>query len=124
MSGRMLLAFALTFIVILVTQQLMSKYYKKPEPQPVKNESVQQPASNAAAAPASAGNQPSTSNAPAGKAGSPSAPARQGSLQPDIVIENDLYKITLTNKGAQAKSWILKKYQDDKGRPLELVHPI
>ena len=120
----MLLAFALTFIVILVTQQIMSKYYKKPEPQPVKNESIQQPASNATAPASTDTNQPPTSNPPARKTTSPSLPGRQASLQPDIVIENDVYKITLTNKGAQAKSWILKKYQDDKGRPLELVHPI
>src|SRR5262249_59895927 len=46
------------------------------------------------------------------------------STESETVIENDVYRITLTNKGAQAKSWILKKYQDDKGKPLELVHPI
>jgi len=40
------------------------------------------------------------------------------------VIENGLYKITFSNRGGQVKSWILKKYTDDKGQPLELVHPI
>ena len=39
------------------------------------------------------------------------------------MVENDLYKITFTNHGAQAKSWILKKYKDDKGQPLDLVNP-
>ena len=39
-------------------------------------------------------------------------------------MENDLYKITFTNRGAQVRSWILKKYHDDKGNPLELVNTV
>jgi YidC/Oxa1 family membrane protein insertase len=37
-------------------------------------------------------------------------------------VENELYKITFSNRGAQATSWILKKYQDSYGKPLDLVH--
>ena len=33
-----------------------------------------------------------------------------------------MYKIRFTNKGGQVTSWILKKYTDDKGGPLELVN--
>ena len=40
------------------------------------------------------------------------------------MIENDLYRITFTNRGGQAKSWILKKYFDDQGRPLDLVNQV
>jgi YidC/Oxa1 family membrane protein insertase len=38
------------------------------------------------------------------------------------VVENDLYKIVFTNKGGQAKSWVLKKFKDEKGQPLDLVN--
>ena len=38
------------------------------------------------------------------------------------MVENDLYRITFTNKGAQVKSWVLKKFNDDQGHPLELVN--
>ena len=38
------------------------------------------------------------------------------------VVENELYRITFSNKGAQATSWILKKYKDSYGKPLDLVH--
>ena len=38
------------------------------------------------------------------------------------MVENDLYRITFTNRGAQVKSWVLKKYDDDQGHPLELVN--
>ena len=38
------------------------------------------------------------------------------------VVENELYKITFSNRGAQATSWILKKYKDSYGQPLDLIH--
>jgi YidC/Oxa1 family membrane protein insertase len=38
------------------------------------------------------------------------------------VIENDVYRIVFTNRGGRVKSWVLKKYNDDKGGPLELVN--
>ena len=38
------------------------------------------------------------------------------------VVENELYRITFTNRGAQVNSWILKKYKDDNGKPLDLVN--
>jgi len=39
------------------------------------------------------------------------------------VVENDLYRITFTNKGAQVKSWILKKFDNDaQNGPLDLVN--
>jgi YidC/Oxa1 family membrane protein insertase len=48
--------------------------------------------------------------------------AKQATTESEVVVESDLYKITLSNRGAQAKSWILKKYKDDQGRPLDLVN--
>jgi len=30
------------------------------------------------------------------------------------VIENGVYRIVFTNRGGRVKSWILKKYTDDK----------
>ena len=42
----------------------------------------------------------------------------------ETVIENDLYRITFTNRGAQVKSWILKKFDNDaQNGPLDLVNP-
>ena len=50
-----------------------------------------------------------------------SGASKQAAAEAETVIENDLYRITFTNRGAQVKSWILKKYLDDHGKPLELV---
>ena len=120
----MLLAFARTFVVILITQQFVAKYYKKPEAPPVKNESVQQPVANPT--PAAVAPSPSGRPSPASPGKTTKSPAitKEAGSESETVIENDLYRITFTNKGAQVKSWILKKYQDDHGKPLELVHPI
>ena len=38
-------------------------------------------------------------------------------------IDTDLYKIEFSNQGAVVTSWVLKKYQDDAGKPLQLINP-
>ena len=49
---------------------------------------------------------------------------KQASQEVPIVIENDLYRITFSNRGAEVKSWILKKYDNDaENGPLDLVNP-
>jgi YidC/Oxa1 family membrane protein insertase len=51
------------------------------------------------------------------------APVTQASAESTTVIENELYRITFTNRGAQVSSWILKNFKDSDGKPLNLVHP-
>ena len=49
---------------------------------------------------------------------------KQASSETETVIENDLYRITFTNRGAQVKSWILKKFDNEtQNGPLDLVNP-
>jgi YidC/Oxa1 family membrane protein insertase len=111
---RLLLAFALTMLILLAMQPFMSRYTKQQQP------------------PASAPSQPSAPAAgqPAQPETKPTAPiarapaSTMASSESETVVENDLYRISLTNRGAQAKSWILKKYRDDKGNPLELVNTL
>ena len=108
---RLLLVFAITFLIILASQPLLKKYgLKGPEsPSPAQNQPV-----NPAPQPS-----PSASTAPPPVA---SAGAKQASSETETVVENDLYKIRFTNRGGQVKSWVLKKFKDDKGQPLELVN--
>ena len=114
MERRLLLVFALTFLVIILFQPLLKKYLPQPAVPPAQTQTPVPPVSQAA-----------QSVQPAGKeaaAGASTTGARkQAASEADTVIENDLYRITFTNRGAQVKSWILKKYQDDHGKPLELV---
>ena len=48
-------------------------------------------------------------------------PVIEGSKAEDIVIENDLYRVTFSTRGAVVDSWILKKYLDAKEAPLNLI---
>jgi YidC/Oxa1 family membrane protein insertase len=61
-----------------------------------------------------------------------SQPAEQKSLEAvsenlkglearDVTVETDLFIAVFTNEGAGLKSFMLKKYLDDKGQPLDLV---
>ena len=81
-----------------------------------------------------AGSQPAAqTEAPAAAATSaapapPAAPAKvtvptvQATAASTTVVENELYRITFSNKGGQVTSWILKNYKDNDGKPLDLVH--
>jgi len=114
---RVMIIFAVTMLLLMLAQQFLVK------PQP------QQTAKNPQAGSASGnpGTAPVASPATQGTASAaPSAPLAAGSVQAaseqTTVVENDLYRITFTNRGGQVKSWILKKYTDDQGQPLDLVH--
>ena len=48
---------------------------------------------------------------------------RAATAETTFVVENDLYRVTFSNRGAVVKSWELKKYTDDKHKTLDLVHP-
>ena len=110
MERRLLLVFALTFLVIILFQPLLKKYLPQPASTP-----VQVPAQPSAQSAAQSTTQAAAVAMPA------SGASKQAAAEAETVIENDLYRITFTNRGAQVKSWILKKYLDDHGKPLELV---
>jgi YidC/Oxa1 family membrane protein insertase len=71
------------------------------------------------------------SQAPPGPAPKAAATAKPSSAVPQIAasivttttVENELFKIEFTNRGAQVEHWILKKYFDSAGKPLDLVQP-
>jgi YidC/Oxa1 family membrane protein insertase len=107
---RLLVVVVITFVVLLVSQPLLKKYMPAPPAQPQSQPAQAQPA-------------------PEPPISAPAAPVRpntvtkQASSETETVIENDLYKITFTNRGAQVKSWILKKFDNDaQNGPLDLVN--
>lgn len=122
-SKRMVMVFAFTFIMMMVAQQFLFKN-AKPSPssqEAAKQQQQQQPQTPAAASGAAA---TGTAGAAAVKSAAqkPAAPVKQATGETETVVDNDVFRITFTNRGAQVKSWILKKYKDEKGNPLELVH--
>lgn len=120
MERRLLLTFALTFLVILLFQPILKKYLPQTSTPPAQTQTQTQPQNPPA---------PSTPSKPTEVSGTKRAASRptttkQASAESEIVIENDLYRIAFTNRGAQVKSWVLKKFNDDKGQPLELVNRV
>jgi YidC/Oxa1 family membrane protein insertase len=114
---RLLLVFLLTFVVLIIFQPLLKKYMPQPPAAPPQKQAVTEQAGPVSAASASTAMVPAK-RAPAGTV------SKQGSAETETVIENDLYKITFTNRGAQVKSWILKKFDNEtqNGRQ-DLVNP-
>ena len=121
---RILVASLLSMGVILI----WAKYFGPKPP-------VQQPQANrpAVTAPATAG---PTATSPANTAQAPATPAaiaptvplnvapRSDTQERSIVIENSLYRVEISNRGAVVKSWQLKQYKDDckyGQRTLDLV---
>ena len=124
----MLMVFAVTFALIIISQIFLFKDKSKPQP---KTNPVQTSQSNAPAPEA----QSETASAPAeavskGRAraianpGKGPAVAKVANGEVETVVENDVVRIVFTNRGAQAKSWVLKKYKDEDGHPLDLVNPL
>jgi YidC/Oxa1 family membrane protein insertase len=85
-------------------------------------ESPDHPAISAPAASSStSSSSPTSSPSPTAPAAS-ATPAVVAAAQTSTTVENELYKITFSNRGGQVTSWILKKYKDNAGHPLDLVH--
>ncbi len=70
---------------------------------------------------------PSTAVPTAGKAAASAAPVtlRAASAESSVVVESDLYRVEISNRGGVVRSWQLKKFTDDHKPPrtLDLVHP-
>jgi YidC/Oxa1 family membrane protein insertase len=131
---RILVASLLSMVVIL----LWAKYFgPKPAPQPPQaNRPLQTGPATSGPAPASprpAGSNPSPA-ASVTAAAPVSVPSKSDSQERIISIENNLYHVEISNKGAVVTSWKLKKYTDDTKPPqkcrdgttppcvLDLVH--
>ena len=118
---RGMMAFTLLFLVVLLGYQ----YFFKP-PQPA----TPPPAAQTQSQPP---NQPQPTLPAAGAAAQPqlappqvapaATPMIAAQLETTTTVENENYKIVFTNRGAQVKSWVLKKYFDTAGKPLDMVQP-
>ena len=101
------LIFAATFIVLLLLQPTLMRYLGR-------NQTTPPSETKPAAFP-----QAATPSAPVPLPKIPGG--KKGTSEQELVIESDLYRITFSTRGALVKSWVLKRYTDDHGRPLELV---
>jgi YidC/Oxa1 family membrane protein insertase len=118
-DSRSFLVFALVFLVMLLALQ----YFRPKKPQPTEQPKQQQitaPTSTAGDTAATA----STENAKGDNGASASpVPSVAAASEQTTTVENENYRIVFTNRGAQVKSWVLKRQEDENGKPLDLVNP-
>ena len=100
---------------MMAAQPFLKKYFPTPPPPKQQTQVAETPAP------------PPPANASAEKAIRGSKPSeeatKQAASEEETVIESDLYRITFTNRGAQVKAWILKKFDNDtESGPLDLVN--
>jgi len=114
---RMLIAVALSFVVLLLWRFVLVKEPPK-EPGKVETETMSQ----SAPAPDTAQKEPKSSGAPAATGTTQALPVVEGTAPETVVVEGDLYRATLSTQGGVARSWVLKKYKDANEQPLDVVN--
>jgi YidC/Oxa1 family membrane protein insertase len=113
---RMLLLLVFFFVTIVALQYFLPKPQPQPEP-PKPAGQTQAQATPGAPVAASPLRQATPARA------APRAAAKHAAAESETVLENQYYRIVFTNRGGVAKSWVLKKFKDNNGKPLELVNP-
>jgi YidC/Oxa1 family membrane protein insertase len=114
METRLLIAFVLMFAVLFASQYL----YKSPGgPKPTSPQITPAQAAIETRKP-----EAPAIPSPAAMSKQPMPGAIQGDAEREFTVDTDLYKIRFANKGGVIRSWLLKKYFDHTGKPLELVN--
>ncbi|HEY1213760.1 MAG TPA: membrane protein insertase YidC [Bryobacteraceae bacterium] len=112
LEKRLPLALALMMLVLLASQ-----YFFKPAPGP----KPAAPVTNKNAAALAA--KPQEAPAPMVASTEVSAGEVKANAEVSTTIDTSLYDIVFSNRGGVVKSWTLKKYQDSRGKPLQLINP-
>jgi YidC/Oxa1 family membrane protein insertase len=110
METRLLLAFLLMGLVLFLTPYI----YKAPAQPP------KQAVPTAAKQAAQAEKKPEAAAPPAA---TQTVPGQiQDAAEREFTVDTNIYRIKFSNRGATVHSWVLKKYLDHAGKPLELVN--
>ena len=131
LEKRLPIALGLMMLVLLASQ-----YFFKPAPgpkpaKPVNETAVAKLATPPPSASATQNPIPATAAAAAGQAapnqitpGQIGPGQIQASSEQTTQVDTDLYHIVFTNRGATIKSWVLKKYKDEAGKPLQVINEL
>jgi YidC/Oxa1 family membrane protein insertase len=115
----------LVMMLVLVTVFVGLQYYRSKSNPPTASPNATTATQSAASQPAaqSSSSAPAAANVPVSAAAKTvSVSTVQASGESTTVVENELYRITFTNRGGQVTSWILKQFKDSEGKPLNIVH--
>lgn len=121
MEKRLLMAFGLMGLVLLGSQYLFPTPEAPKTPPPAAVESAAEKTADAAAEAPKPEAAPET---PAAPASTPIAGERGDDTEKTFTIETENYRVTFSNRGATVRSWILKNYDDNNGKPVEVVSAV
>ncbi len=119
---RLLLAIVLMFGVWMAWSFVMPK-----PPEPVaqkKDAATKSSSSSTAASPVPAASAAAQNKPPVAHAGEPVEGELVGQKEERFTIKTDLYEVRFNNRGAVVESWILNKFKQNEGKPLDLVNPV
>ena len=120
MEMRLLLAFVLMGVVMLVTP-----YFLPQSAKPAPGKKTAQTGQQAPPQPATGQTPEATADKPAATAEA-AAPPKPGQVasdpQPAYIINTDLFRVSFSNQGGTLRSWVLKKFKGNDNRELELVN--
>ena len=108
----------LLMMVVLIGVTLGLQYWRSKHPEAPAPPTVPVAQTAQAAPPLGSGG----AQVASGAAAAAPVQAVQAAAESTTVVENELYRITFSNRGGQVTSWILKKYRDNNGKPLDMVH--
>ena len=116
MNRDFLLAIALSFLVLLASRYFLEPHLQ-PEPSaPTADVEPPSPAPEPAPAPATV-----LPRIPRERSKPEVARTRKAVKEQAYSVETDLYKLSISNRGAVVKEWVLKRYLDANGDPLNLI---
>ncbi len=118
MERRILLALALSFLLITLTRPFWES--QRPQ-QPPPAAGKQEKAETTPGLPASKSNAASATSASAAPLKPPVLETRKAEAERWVEVETDLFQLKLSNREAVVHSWVLKKYNDSSGKPLEFI---
>ncbi|HTP87845.1 MAG TPA: membrane protein insertase YidC [Bryobacteraceae bacterium] len=118
MEIRLLIAFLLMGAVLFITPYFYKSSPPPPAPKPAATSTGQTTTTPAATPPAAT--EPAKPAEPA--ATTPAQSATAAAEEQTFVVETSLYQIRFSNRGAVVQSWLLKRFNDHNGKPLQLLN--
>ncbi len=112
MEKRILIALALSFLVLMLTRPWWEPQRSSVPPSERSVLEKKEPGKPASF---------TRADVPVGLTGRDQQELKRAEAEESIDIETDVYKVKLSNKEAVVRSWVLKKYNDSNGKPLEFV---
>src|SRR5262249_35304062 len=111
MERRLLIAFALSFLIIVLSRPLWEQRKSPVGP----GDSPTIPPPRTVTAPVQPKEPKTIAEA------SQRTEAKKAESEKLTTVETDLFRISFSNKEAVVKSWVLRKYSDSDGKPLDLI---